>query len=314
MRAQGVFVWLFAAPALATGTVLARELAPFEYAASTDRALVHYTAVGDRQARATIALVDDCVAYVEARLPGGLEARVHVYVASSHAELEAVLGGAQDFLLEGVARSPQGAIVIRGRPAGPDLRGILVHELVHVALARHLAEGGLTPPVWLTEGLAELIADEAVPGDQTRQANTRTGGIIPLAELERDFPQDPVARNLAYAESRSFVAFVGGETGDPYLRRLIAAFARTADIEAAAQAAYGRSLGAFERAWAPRFSVNLRRVRVVNAEGGIFAAMTLLFVVAVTVRYWRRRAAEPDDEEGEPSHSEGASWVPPGPV
>jgi hypothetical protein len=276
-------------------TVWAAEPTPFLYTASTSRAWVHYTRDGAGKAEDVAALVDECARYVEADLGLTMRQRVHVYVAGSHTELEALVGRPADFALEGLARSPEGAIIVRAGQRGTYLRSLLIHELVHVVLAQHLADVGLEPPVWLTEGLAELVADEAIPGDQSREAASR-GEIIPIAALARSFPSEPVARNLAYAESRSFVQFLEREGEDLRLRRLIRAFRETGDIEAAAQPAYGRSLASFEEAWRPQFGANLALIRFVNIEGGILSVMSVLLLIGLVVRYRRRRSAQRRDQ------------------
>lgn len=238
------------------------------------------------QAKAQAKLAEDCWDAVGREFGFVPSRRVHLYIAGSQAELEALCGGPEDFWLAGRARPSESVIVVRLQGTAQDRQAVLAHELVHIALGQALEAHGVEPPTWLTEGLAEYVADAVTPGDQRRKARGQPG---PMADLDVGFPGNPQSSNLAYAQSRSFVEFVVQETGDRGLNRLVGALAETGDIDQAFPRAYGRSMADFEAAWRPQFAKGLGRALPIDASTAIFMAMGALFVVVCTVRLIRAR-------------------------
>ena len=101
--------------------------------------------------------------------------------------------------LAGTAAPP---LIVAGEGAG-DLRE-LRHEYIHAAR-------GVDDPVWAREGIADFYAEATIEKgsfvvglpNRSALALLRRRSLIPVAELARitEYPQDPDARMLLYAES-----------------------------------------------------------------------------------------------------------------
>jgi len=302
------FLLVQASVLVAASAFAGRELPPPVYTASTERFWVHYTREGLPEAEVAIQCADDCLARVEARLGMRLKGRVDLYLAATQRELEELAGGPEDLFLEGQAFPSQRAIIMRGKITREATCALLAHELVHLALAQRLSPAGVEAPRWLDEGLAELVADEVTPGEHRRYPGQVTGGLLPIASLDTAFPRDPPHQNLAYAQSRSFVEFLEQRTGDRGLSRLIAALAQSGSIEDAFPAAYGRTLEQLEAEWAPGFEVVQARPWSVDVGTAIFMSMTVLFIVAVLVRWRRRQTREALEEDADLEPDEYPYW------
>ena len=120
-----------------------------------------------------------------------------------------------------------------------------------------------------------------------------------MADLHVAFPSQPQQSSLAYAQSRSFVEFLIGETGDNGLGSLVRALGETGDIEQAFSRAYGRSLADFEAQWRPQFARGLGRAFPIDPDWAIFMSMGALFILVCIIRLVRgrrrRREAEMAD-------------------
>ncbi|MGD8239885.1 MAG: peptidase MA family metallohydrolase [Armatimonadota bacterium] len=252
----------------------------------TEHFFVYYSGEHYADAKTMAELAEQCWQSIGREL--GLEPtrRVRLYLAGSQTELEALCGGPEDFRLAGRARPGESSIVVHLKGSARDRQAVLAHELVHVALGQALEPHGVAPPQWLTEGLAEYIADLVTPGDQRRRGR---GQLIPIRALDVAFPGGPQQSNLAYTQSRSFVEFVVAQTGDRGLRSLVRELGEAGNIEEAFSRAYGRSLADFEAAWMPQFARGLGRALPIDTGMAIFMAMGLLFVVVCVIRIARRR-------------------------
>ena len=268
----------------------------------TEHFFIYYAEGRRSEAKATARLAEQCWGAVTGELGLAPQRRVRLFLADSQAQLEALCGGPETFWLAGRARPHRSVIIVRLRGTERERQAVLAHELVHVALGQALEPHGVRPPQWLMEGLSEYIADAVTPGDQRRRAS---GQPMPISALHRGFPSQPHRSTLAYAQSRSFVQFLIGETGDKGLRRLVQALRETGDIEKAFSRVYGRSLAQFEAAWQPRFAMGLGRAPRIDPALAIFMAMSALFVLVCLIRIIRRRLRRrPDwleeaDDEGE---------------
>ena len=58
-----------------------------------------------------------------------------------------------------------------------------------------------TPPAWLQEGVAQVLADQLGPEQAQTLARGSMTGLVSLEGLEHGFPSDPRRAQLAYAES-----------------------------------------------------------------------------------------------------------------
>jgi hypothetical protein len=266
----------------------------------TEHFFIHFSEGRHEDAKAAARVAEERWDAVRRELGLAPTRRVHLYLAGSHTELEALCAGPEDHRLAGRAQPKESVIVLRLRGPAQRRHAVLAHELVHVALGQALEPHGLDPPQWLTEGLSEYIADLVTPGDQRRGAR---GMPLAMKSLHVAFPREPHASDLAYAQSRSFVEFLVRETGDKALGGLVRALGETGDIEQAFLSAYGRSLSDFEAEWRPHFARGLGRALPIDPGTAIFMFMGVLFLVVCIVRIVRRRrrrmAEELEEMQGE---------------
>jgi hypothetical protein len=133
-----------------------------------------------------------------------------------------------------------------GEPA--DLETVFHHELSHVALAD--AIGGRHVPRWFDEGLAIYESGEH-PIRRMKELWDATlfRQLLPLADLDRHFPDHPGEVNIAYAESADVVRFL--LRGKDQLRfvRLIDRLRTGAPFDRALSDAYGTDVRRLEYEW-----------------------------------------------------------------
>ena len=109
----------------------------------------------------------------------------------------------------GAAQSATRRIVVGVSAEGrvQDRRRTLHHELAHVMI--HSAAGGADLPRWLDEGLARVLAGEHGIDDLRVLAQARLADrFLPLAALEKGFPDGSADAGLAYAQAGRAVSLM----------------------------------------------------------------------------------------------------------
>jgi hypothetical protein len=121
------------------------------------------------------------------------------------------------------------------------------HELSHAALFQFL--GHRHAPRWLDEGFAVYNQNVIAPEyDEIVQSAYRTNSIIPLANLNRNFPSDAAQAKLAYAEGRSMVTFLINNYNDAVWANLLDQL-RYNSVDQAFQKVFGTNLATMEGYW-----------------------------------------------------------------
>ncbi|RME37729.1 MAG: hypothetical protein D6794_06525 [Deltaproteobacteria bacterium] len=121
------------------------------------------------------------------------------------------------------------------RQMTPPLRGLLFHEYAHVVV-RQLSHGRC--PVWLNEGIAEVMASSQTEVSSTRPLDA--SALIPFRELGgswRDLSPDRARQ--AYRQSRSFVRFLAESYGWYSIRELLGQYAAGKGGDEAFAAVFG---------------------------------------------------------------------------
>lgn len=109
---------------------------------------------------------------------------------------------------EGVAYPRLGLVLLTIDPKHPnsvhDLGEVFRHELAHIAL--HEALEGHHVPLWLNEGFAiHLSGESSLVRMQTLWTAALAETLLPLAHLDKRFPDDLVKTPIAYAQSADVV-------------------------------------------------------------------------------------------------------------
>lgn len=176
---------------------------------------------------------------------------------------------------------------------------LLAHEIVHILLFRRLRNHLPKIPLWLNEGLAEVLSGEAPDTDSQLIQAGYLGRLAPFEALEKSFPRGEEG-SLAYAQSRSFVAFLRKGYGDQALQRVVLLMAQGTPFPTALRQSFGVSLSLLEKQWredllrphwwwTPAFADTL--ILILMFGGLIFAYRSLL--------QRRKRLFEEEGEAGE---------------
>jgi hypothetical protein len=195
---------------------------------------------------------------ISAELETPIPSKVMVVEYARLADFNAALG-ARIRGWEGAVSSPETATIILAAAPGAEGRSALVtllpHEIAHILIAARWGSGYDSIPVWLLEGTAAGYEMEPRPEAefQMREA-VKAGSAIPIRSLCRVYPAEEASALLAYAESKSFVAFLKERHGIAAIRSALGIYAGGADCDAGIEIATGEPLEALESAWIGSFS------------------------------------------------------------
>jgi len=178
---------------------------------------------------------------------------VGIYIYPSLADFQSALGsGIRGW--EGGVSDPAGGIILIAAASGAEgrqsLAVLLPHEVVHLLLGAEWQTAYAALPLWLAEGVAAGYEMESRPGaDQSLRTAARSGGLIPIQALCRVFPAEQQPALLAYAESKSFVAFVKERFGPAAIRLGLSDYAQGADCAGGLKTPTGKTVGELEADW-----------------------------------------------------------------
>jgi hypothetical protein len=194
----------------------------------------------------------------------------------------------------GVAYPDLGVISVATRRGAQllDTEATLRHELAHIALGTALGDRA---PHWLHEGFAYQHSGEwSWERAETLAGMAWFGGIIPLDELDRTFPQAELPASRAYAESYDFVGYMSrrgrwddaSDDGDRWpFRRFLRDVGRGADLDTAAKQAFGKPLHALFEEWRSDLGGRYMMMPV-----GLLGLLLWIFcAVLLGLAWWRRR-------------------------
>jgi hypothetical protein len=164
-----------------------------------------------------------------------------------------------------------------------DLVELMRHELTHVALADATAEHPVAR--WFNEGLAIRESGE-LPWQRRLALMDASAAhrLLPLAELERTFPEDARGVALAYAESADFVQFLMREPDRARFGSLLERIRGDIPFERALDDAYGIDLRRLEYEWREDVSRRYSLLPLITGGGVLWT-----FVVALSVLAWASR-------------------------
>ncbi|MBI2873071.1 MAG: hypothetical protein HYY00_07800 [Chloroflexi bacterium] len=151
----------------------------------------------------------------------------------------------------GVAFTDFGIVAIAVPPSNLEWgQRAMVHEVTHLAVSDATFNCYVSIPAWLNEGLATYNEGPAQERyESVLRAAVAKDSLLTLRSIEGDFPSDPEKALLAYAQSRSVVAFLLDGYGPGAMQKLLAAFREGSPTDAALQAAYGFDEDGLERRW-----------------------------------------------------------------
>ncbi len=222
------------------------------------RVTVGWAEVGSEAATDAAELALLAVGTISADLESPIPERITLILYPKLADFHAAMG---DRIRgwEGAVSSPVAGIIILASAPGAEGRKTLAvlisHEMTHILLGAKWGSAYASLPLWLVEGAAAGYEMEPRPeADQTLQDAVGNGRLIPIPTLCGVFPSNEGSAFLAYAESKSFVAFLKEKYGLAALRQAFAAYAGGAECNRGWEASTGKSLSELESDWISRFA------------------------------------------------------------
>jgi hypothetical protein len=140
----------------------------------------------------------------------------------------------------------------RMRPPSAPLDAVVRHEVVHVLLDRFAGpRRSRFVPRWVHEGLAQQLADHGWLGtsEDILFLPARGGSLLRFVDLRARFPLDERESILAYAQSRSFVAWLERHVGREILLAAIRDLRGPDDFPRALARVGGGAMVDHEVAW-----------------------------------------------------------------
>ena len=208
----------------------------------------------------------------------------------------------------GLAIADSNLVILSAAALAPHperLRPVLAHEICHLFVGAATARAELLPPRWLNEGIAMSVSGEWDLGlawmsnhDSLLRDAMAADGVMPFRALEVGFPVGPFFQ-LAYAQSLSFVEWIGARQGEDGIRRLLQLLDDDLDPEPAFLKIYGMSLSAAELEW----QKSIRRpgwARWIPSAGTVISFVWITVGLLMAAKFVRTRIQmrnTPDDEE-----------------
>ena len=181
------------------------------------------------------------------------------------------------------------------------LDSVLKHEMIHLLLHRNIRSDLL--PRWLDEGVAQQFSGGlaellTAPHPSLLEEALLAQDLIPLADLNQEFPRDRKPLLLAYEQSRSFVAHIAANYGDPQIQGILNRLKSGSSVQQAFADSLNRSLDEVERQWIDqlRSRTSWYSYLALHIYDYLFPAAALLAVVGF-FRFLARKRAYRDQEE-----------------
>lgn len=266
---------------------------------------VYYDEAFAAQAQGVAKMYPQARAHIEQALGLKVDFRPQVVLVTKREEFAMASGGAR---ITAFADSARGVMVIDYHAVGKapfTMKGVLMHELCHLALARHIDGPGALPR-WLNEGVCQWASDglgeyliDATADDLP--AAVMQDRLWPLGQLSEGFPGGQREFSLAYLQSKSFIEFVAKERGGESIRKLLALMASGQPLNAAFMEATGLELEAMEarhlaylkrtHGWRTWLGQNLMEV--------LFVLAGLLLAAGFVRVLWRMKTYKDEEEAAE---------------
>ena len=182
--------------------------------------------------------------------PVDLAQPVDIFIYASQADMQFP---GYDSWVVGVAEPSSNvalAVIEPGNEQAELMGWRIPHELMHVMMYRYLGEGYDNAPAWLREGFATLV--EANPSPEYDNALSDAAAreaLMPLVDLCASFPVQADSAFVAYAQARSFVAFLRDTFGVTNLVALATAYADGLTCDSGVELVYGLTLTQLEADW-----------------------------------------------------------------
>jgi hypothetical protein len=241
------------------------------------------------QVEPLIASADEVKRELEDWLGQSVLTKVRVDVARTPGEMEtlAPVGAPYPRYASGVAYSDLGLVLLTLVSRSPneqlDLKQVFRHELAHIAL--HDAVGSRSIPRWFNEGFAVMASGEtSFDRMSTLWTATIADRLLPLADVERTFPNDESSVSVAYAQAADVVRFLVRREERHRFRSLVRELKDGRTLDASVKQAYGVDLASLEYEWREDVAKRYTFWPVLFSGTAVWAGVIGLFIWG-----WRKR-------------------------
>lgn len=221
---------------------------------------------------------------------------IEVRVAKNTQEMKAIKPGQQPpEWATGMAMRGERLVLLSLTPPGGGklvgLRELFLHELVHILMYDATRRTDL--PIWFNEGIAIHLSGEfSFARHRTLTASALQGDLLPLSQLDRNYPPSGRMVNIAYAQSADLVKFLSERYGKEgsLIPDLLERLRRGDEFQPALESLCKRSLKQVENEWMQSLNMHYKWVPSVTGGGALWGIITLLLLFSYFIR--RRRARE----------------------
>jgi len=171
---------------------------------------------------------------------------------------------------------------------GTDLGEVFRHELVHIAV--NDAVRGRHVPLWFNEGISIYFSGEkAMDRWKTLEGAELSGTILPLSDLDRNFPADEGV-NVAYAESADFVRYLMRDEDRGRFAQLVERVRGSESFDQSMADAYGADSRRLEYRWREELSHRFSVWPAILGGSILWVGAIALLVMAYVKRRRRSKA------------------------
>ena len=214
---------------------------------------------------------------------------VRVIIPASPEEFRRLAGVYDKRWVVAVAIHPGSLMVVKPprllTPSLNSLRQTVRHELVHIMVSRVSNMDNM--PRWLNEGLAMRVSGEMGKRAEWIIAGAvLRGALIPLDELDENFPVSRERASVAYAESLSVVNYIAEAWGEEALLDLIGSL-QNQNFHGALDSSLGLDLHTLGERWIRSVRISPYVVTLVSST----FALWLMTVLAILAFLHKRRLA-----------------------
>jgi hypothetical protein len=173
-----------------------------------------------------------------------------------------------------------------------ELNQILTHEISHLILGS-VSDSSMIPK-WFDEGLAVYVSHQWGFWESILISGAILGkALIPLDEIEYQFPEKSFKAGLAYAEGYTVINFIINRFGQNRLKNILIELKKGSDFYKALETSLQINQDLFQTEWKNFIFQQYKWIYVINNSQLFWIFLCLLFIIAyVRKRITSRRKFE----------------------
>lgn len=229
--------------------------------------------------------------YIESRLRCELDGRVQIFLTLTLQDFNMLTRGRVPSWAGGVAYPRRGAVVLKTPlffGQGVPVEVLAAHELTHILIHKIVGDNYL--PRWFEEGLCQVLSGETRHGSLGRLGRAAVSDrLMGLPRVDDVLGFSGPDADLAYAESRSAVAWLVERYGWETIVSLLRSVGKGTDFEDAFPAIIGVEYEYWQVEWIEYAKKKYSLAVLLDIDNLIWVFIFMLGALAVTVVFIRRR-------------------------